>query len=79
MLDGSILPGSVGVGDQLRVETEKDVDGIRILSVVPNKDRSNRTDVLELLPAEESFEPVVQQRAPRRWAKRPRRSTATAA
>ena len=64
VLDGSILPGTAGVGDQLRVETEKDVDGIRILSVVPNKEKSGRTDLLELLPTEESFEPVVQQRAP---------------
>ncbi len=63
-MDGSILPGTAGVGDQLRVETEKDVDGIRILSVVPNKEKSGRTDLLELLPTEESFEPVVQQRAP---------------
>ena len=78
VLDGSILPGTVGVGDQLRVETEKDVDGIRIISVVPSKDKSSRTDLLELLPAEETFEPVVQQRAPGggrtdRGQRRPRR------
>ena len=53
------------VGDQLRVETEKDIDGIRVLSVVPGKEKAARTDVLELLPSEERFEPVVQQRAPR--------------
>ena len=63
VLDGSILPGGVAVGDQLRVETEHDVDGIRVLSVVPAKEKPARTDVLELLPADEPFEPVVQQRA----------------
>ena len=63
VLDGSILPGGAAVGDQLRVETEHDVDGIRVLSVVPAKEKPARTDVLELLPTEEPFEPVVQQRA----------------
>ena len=63
VLDGSILPGGVAVGDQLRVETEHDVDGIRVLSVVPPKEKAARTDMLELLPAEEAFDPVVQQRA----------------
>ena len=64
VLDGSILPGGAAVGDQLRVETEHDVDGIRVLSVVPPKEKAARTDLLELLPTEEPFEPVVQQRAP---------------
>ena len=31
VLDGSILPAGAAVGDQLRVETEKDIDGIRVL------------------------------------------------
>ena len=63
VLDGSILPGGAAVGDQLRVETEHDVDGIRVLSVVPPKEKPARTDRLELLPTEEPFEPVLQQRA----------------
>jgi hypothetical protein len=63
VLDGSILPRGVSVGDQLRVETEHDVDGIRVLSVVPPKDKPARNDLLELLPTDDSFEPVVQQRA----------------
>src|SRR5688572_3367360 len=79
VLDGSILPGGSSVGDQLRVETEHDVDGIRVLSVVPPKEKASRSGVLELLPAEERFEPVVQQRATRergdfdRGPRRPRR------
>jgi hypothetical protein len=63
VLDGSILPGGVSVGDQLRVEAEHDVDGIRVLSVVPPKEKPARTDLLQLLPTDDSFEPVVQQRA----------------
>ncbi len=64
VLDGSILPGGAGVGDQFRVETEKDVDGIRVLAVVPPKEKAARSDMLELLPTDEAFEPVVQHRAP---------------
>ena len=65
VLDGSILPPGATVGDQLRVETEKDIDGIRVLAVVPGKEKAARSDVLQLLPTEERFEPVIQQRAAR--------------
>src|ERR1700748_2545353 len=64
VLDGAILPSGSSVGDQLRGETEHDVDGIRVLAVVPSKEKSARAGLLELLPTEERFEPVVQQRAP---------------
>ena len=76
VLDGSILPGGAEVGDQFRVETEKDVDGIRVLAVVPPKEKAARSDLLELLPTDEAFEPVVQQRVPGRrddGDRRPRR------
>ena len=71
-LDGSILPGGASVGDQLRVETEQDLDGIRVLSVVENKDRSGRTGLLELLPSDEPFVPVIEQRARRERSDRDR-------
>ena len=64
VLDGSILPAGSSVGDQLRVETEQDIDGIRVLSVVPPKEKAERAGMLELLPSDEPFEPVVQHRAP---------------
>ena len=76
VLDGSILPGGAEVGDQFRVETEKDVDGIRVLAVVPPKEKAARSDLLELLPTDEAFEPVVQHRLPGRrddGDRRPRR------
>ena len=77
VLDGSILPPGSSVGDQLRVETEKDIDGIRVLAVIPGKEKADRSDMLKLLPAEDSFEPVIQQRAPRssrdEGPRRPRR------
>jgi hypothetical protein len=73
VLDGAILPADAAVGDQLRAETEHDVDGIRILSIVPPKQKTDRSEVLKLLPSTD-FEPVVQQRAggERRDPSRPR-------
>ncbi len=63
-LDGSILPEGASVGDQLKVESEKDIDGIRILSIVTPKQKGAREGLLELLPTAD-FEPVIQQRATR--------------
>lgn len=64
VLDGSILPRGAAVGDHLRADSEHDVEGIRILSIVPPKQKSERSDQLELLPVTE-FEPVTQQRVGR--------------
>ena len=55
-------PAGAAVGDQLRAESEQDVEGIRILSIVPPKQKAGRSDLLELLPSGD-FEPVIQQRA----------------
>ena len=83
VLDGSILPPGSSVGDQLRVETEKDIDGIRVLSVVPGKEKSARSDVLELLPTEEQLragDPAAgAAQRPRRAARAGRGVTAPAA
>ncbi|MET0458532.1 MAG: hypothetical protein ABW195_04760, partial [Ilumatobacteraceae bacterium] len=74
VLDGSILPPGAAVGDTLRVETEKDIEGTRVLSVVPGKEKAARSDVLQLLPSDKPFEPVIQQRVTRdRDDRRPRR------
>ncbi len=44
VLDGSILPTGAAVGDQLRAESEQSVEGIRILSIVPPKQKAERND-----------------------------------
>ena len=67
-LDGSILPDGASVGDELRVEIDQMLDGIDVLSVVKEREKSDR-DLLELLPSEQPFEAVIETRA-----KRPRRS-----
>ncbi len=64
-VDGSLLPAGVSVGDQLKAETEQDLDGIHIVSIVVAKDRAERDGRLELLPSNERFEPVVEVRATR--------------
>src|SRR4029079_7848494 len=64
-VDAGLLPADAAVGDQLRVETEKDLDGIRIVSIVAAKGPTERSNRLELLPSTEAFEPVVEVRATR--------------
>lgn len=64
VLDAAILPDGAAVGDQLRAETEHDVDGIHVTSVFNPKGRTERTGLLELI-VNDNFEPVTQQRATR--------------
>ncbi|PIE31739.1 MAG: hypothetical protein CSA55_05010 [Ilumatobacter coccineus] len=64
VLDGSILPSEAKVGDQIKVEVDQELDGITVLSVVQGRAKAERTDLLELLPVEKEFTPVVETRAP---------------
>lgn len=64
VLDGSLLSPAAAVGDHLKVETDHDMDGIRVTAIVTSKAKESRSGLLELLPAGE-FEPVIQQRARR--------------
>jgi hypothetical protein len=72
VLDGSILPEGAKVGDELKVEAEQEIDGITILQVVHGREKQERS-LLELLPAEREFQPVVETRARRERGERPRR------
>lgn len=65
VLDGSILPGGVKVGDELKVEMEQMLDGVEILSVVKGREKADRSDVIEILPSSEPFEAVIETRARR--------------
>ena len=64
-LDGSILDDGASVGDVIKVEIEQEIDGITVLSVVGGRPKQERTDVLELLPTEQEFKPVIETRAKR--------------
>ncbi|MFN3254442.1 MAG: hypothetical protein ACE37B_01995 [Ilumatobacter sp.] len=70
VVDASVLPDGAKVGDELKVEIEQGLDGIDILSVVHGRRKSER-DLLELLPAEENFQAVIETRAKRDRSDRP--------
>jgi hypothetical protein len=73
VLDGSILPADAAVGQEVRVEIEQGIDGVTILGVVHGREKPVRDDVIELLPIEREFQPVVETRARReRGERRPR-------
>lgn len=72
VLDGSVLPAGAKVGDELKVEVEQQLEGLTVLSVVHGREKHDR-DLLELLPSEREFKPVVETRAKReRGERRPR-------
>jgi hypothetical protein len=64
VVDSAILPDGAKVGDELKVEVEQGLDGIDVLGVVAGRQKSERS-LLELLPAEENFQAVIETRAKR--------------
>lgn len=58
--DAGLFPGGSQVGDEFRVEAEMDLDGIRVTSVLPPKEKPSKSDVetLELLTSSPD-EPMV--------------------
>ncbi len=80
----AVLPAGAAVKDVLRAEVETDLDGTRVLSITPPKQKAERTGIVQLLPSEKPFQPVTQQlrkkggrdgdkrRGPRRDGDKPR-------
>jgi hypothetical protein len=60
-----VLPDGAAVGDILKVEVEQMLDGIEIQSIVKAREKTDDTNVLELLPSERPFEAVIETRAKR--------------
>ncbi|MDJ0768722.1 MAG: hypothetical protein QNJ12_08005, partial [Ilumatobacter sp.] len=74
VLDGTILPDGAAIGDELKVEVDQEIDGITVLSVVHGREKQRRDDLIELLPPEREFQPVIETRARRgKGDRRPRR------
>ena len=74
IVEDSLVPTGSGVKDVLRAEVESDLDGTRVLTIQMPKQRTARTGLLELIPSEKAFEPVVQTAARREKGDRgPRR------
>ncbi|HEX4902084.1 MAG TPA: hypothetical protein VFV42_04690 [Acidimicrobiales bacterium] len=60
VVDSTILPEGSAVGDELRVEAEMDLDGIRITQVLPPKAKeTKKVETLELITRDEG--PLVTQ------------------
>ncbi len=64
VVDGAILPDGSKVGDELKVDVEQEIDGITVLGVVQGREKAAPA-VVELLPVERDFQPVVETRAKR--------------
>ena len=63
VVNGSVLPAGSKVGDVLKVEMEQMLDGVEILSVVKGREKSERTNLLEILPTNEPFQEVIETRS----------------
>ena len=58
--EASLFPEGASVGDEFKVETEMDVDGIRVTSVIPAKGKEpKKVETLELIARDD--EPLVTQ------------------
>lgn len=57
----SLVPAGSSPKDVLRAEVESDLDGTRVLSIQAQKQKAERTGLLQLIPSEKPFEPVTQQ------------------
>ncbi len=80
----SVVPAGAAVKDVVRADVESDLDGTRVLSITPPKQKTARTGLLEILPSDKPFEAVTQQlrkkgprdgdkrRGPRRDGDKPR-------
>lgn len=60
VVDGTIVPPSASVNDVLRADVESDLDGTRVLAIAAPKAKAARTGLLEILPSDKPFEPVMQ-------------------
>ena len=63
VVESTVVPSGSSVKDVLRAEVETDLDGTRVLSILPSKQKTARTGLLEILPNDKPFEPVTQKLA----------------
>lgn len=49
VVEATLLPGESKVGDVLKIEADFDIDGITVLSVVPQRDKSQKATFLQLI------------------------------
>jgi hypothetical protein len=63
VLDGALLPADAKAGAVLRADADFELDGITILAVMSNKEKSSKSGLLALIPSDKPFEAVTQQLA----------------
>src|SRR3954447_18430816 len=61
VLDGALLPEGAKAGAVLKADAEIGLDGTTILSVASTKEKTGKSNLLEILPSERPFEGVTQQ------------------
>lgn len=61
VVDGALVPNGVKIGDVVRAEVEADLDGTRVITILPPKAKAERTGLLQIIPSNKPFEPVTQQ------------------
>ncbi|MFM7336998.1 MAG: hypothetical protein ACKO2E_01775, partial [Actinomycetota bacterium] len=76
VIDASLLTGSSKVGDVLKIEADFDIDGVTVLAVVTQRDKSQKGTFLELID-DQPFKTVTEKLADRKKSDRsskPRRA-----
>ena len=61
VLDGALLPAGAATGTVLKADAETGMEGTTILSVISNKEKAAKANLLEILPSDRPFEEVTQQ------------------
>lgn len=72
VVDSSLLPKESKVGDVLKIEADFDIDGITVLSVVPQRDKSQKATFLQLID-DKPFTGVTEKLAKKSKSDRPQR------
>ena len=72
VVESSLLPNESKVGDVLRIEADFDIDGITVLSVVPQRDKSQKATFLQLID-DKPFTGVTEKLAKKSKSDRPQR------
>ncbi|NBP41398.1 MAG: hypothetical protein EBU68_01275 [Actinobacteria bacterium] len=72
VVESTLLPGESKVGDVLKIEADFDIDGITVLSVVPQRDKSQKATFLQLID-DKPFTGVTEKLAKKAKSDRPQR------
>lgn len=61
VVSDALVPTGTNVNDVVRADVETDLDGSRVLSITPPKQKTARTGLLELIVSDKPFEAVTSQ------------------